>query len=90
MALQSKDGGTFTLLGAAAALQGGELSQQIVAVMVEAGASSHEPMSPADIKEALPEVEPNTIDQRLKSMANRGQVHKVGRGLYYPASLDEE
>jgi len=90
MALQSKDGGTFTLLGAAAALQGGELSQQIVAVMVEAGASSHEPMSPADIKEALPEVEPNTIDQRLKSMVNRDQVHRVGRGLYYPASLDEE
>ena len=90
MALQALESGGFTLLGAAAALQGGELSQQIVAVMVEAGASGHEPMSPADIKEALPEVEPNTIDQRLGAMVNRGQAHKVGRGLYYPASLDEE
>ena len=90
MALQSKDGGGFALLGAAAALQGGELAQQIVVAMVDAGASESEPMSPADIKEALPEVEPNTIDQRLKSMVNRDQVHRVGRGLYYPASLDEE
>jgi hypothetical protein len=90
MALQAKEDGSFTLLGAAAALQGGELSQQIVAAMVEAGASSSEPMSPADIKEALPEVAPNTIDQRLRTMAKRGQVSRAARGLYYPASLDEE
>ncbi len=87
MALQALEGGSFTLLGAAAALQGGELSQQIVAAMVDAGASSSEPMTPADIKKLLAKVDSNTIDQRLGAMVKRGQVIKAGRGLYYPVAL---
>ena len=90
MALQVREGGGFTLLGAAAALQGGVLSQQIVAALVDEGASSSEPMTSADIKKLLAEVDSNTIDQRLKAMVKRGQVIKAGRGLYYPVALAEE
>ena len=90
MALQVREGGGFTLLGAAAAHQGGGLSRQIVAAMVGAGASSSEPMTPAGIKQLLAEVDPNAIDQRLAAMVKRGQVFKAGRGLYYPVALAEE